>query len=548
MKVQNPVLPGFHPDPSLLRVGNDYYIATSTFEWFPGVCICHSKDLANWKIVSYALTDDRKCDLTGLDMSCGIWAPNLTWHDGKFYLVYTIVYTDRQRYKDTWNFLVTADDVRGPWSDPVKLNCSGFDPSLFHDEDKKYLVNMVIDHRADTVRFAGVDVQEYDEKRKCLIGEPVRVSPGTGRGDTEGPNIFKHGRYYYLTVAEGGTRYDHCTCVLRSESVWGPYEPDPHNPVLTSAGQENVLLERAGHSQAIEGADGNWYMAHLCSRPVKRNSILGRESAIQNIEWTRDGWFRLSANNTGKPEIFFEVPDAAICASESGTAEAGAERSGTTGSGTGTVMPADRSQYVDFADGMIPLEYMTLRRSFRTNGIRISGGRLLIEGGASVMSKYFQGLLARRQQSLNCDFETELVFSPKHLNHIAGLLVYYNYDNHYYLKMSRAPEGLFLAVSSLVNRELTDSGPVYLEEGTAAVRLRAQIRTEELQFWYSTGGDEFRPVGPVLDMKNISDEHIQGNGFTGSMLGVNCCDLQGDGCRAEFIYLSYRECQNPVSK
>ena len=133
MKIQNPVLPGFHPDPSLLRVGNDYYIATSTFEWFPGVCICHSKDLANWKIVSYALTDDRKCDLTGLDMSCGIWAPNLTWHDGKFYLVYTIVYTDRQRYKDTWNFLITADDVRGPWSDPVKLNCSGFDPSLFHD-------------------------------------------------------------------------------------------------------------------------------------------------------------------------------------------------------------------------------------------------------------------------------------------------------------------------------------------------------------------------------------------------------------------------------
>ena len=114
--------------------------------------------------------------------------------------------------------------------------------------------------------------------------------------------------------------------------------------------------------------------------------------------------------------------------------------------------------------------------------------------------------------------------------------------------MSRAPEGLFLAVSSLVNRELTDSEPVYLEEGTASVRLRAQIRTEELQFWYSTDGDEFRPVGPVLDMKNISDEHIQGNGFTGSMLGVNCSDLQGDGCRADFIYLSYRECQMPVSK
>jgi len=134
MNVKNPVLKGFNPDPSILRVEGDYYIATSTFEWFPGVCIYHSKDLVNWKIVSYALTDDKYLDMTGIDMSCGIWAPNLTFCDGLFYLLYTIVYTDRQRYKDTYNYLVTAKDVKGPWSKPVFLNCSGFDPSLFHEE------------------------------------------------------------------------------------------------------------------------------------------------------------------------------------------------------------------------------------------------------------------------------------------------------------------------------------------------------------------------------------------------------------------------------
>ncbi len=520
MKVKNPVLKGFNPDPSLLRVGEDYYIATSTFEWFPGVCIHHSRDLVNWEIVSYALTDENQVDLTGLDMSCGIWAPNLTYCDGLFYLVYTIVYTDRQRYKDTYNFLVTAKNVRGPWLAPVPLNRSGFDPSLFHDGDKKYLVNMVIDHRVDEVRFCGVDVQEYDPGKKCLVGEPVRVSPGTGRSDTEGPNILKHGDYYYLVLAEGGTRYQHCTTVLRSKSLWGPYEENPHNPVLTSDGQKDCLLERAGHSQVIEGADGNWYMAHLCSRPIKRNSILGRETGIQNVIWTEDGWFKLADNDTGKPEIAFQAP-----------VEVKQNR--------------DRSARVEFAEGKIPLDYMTLRRSFATNGISVKEGVLRIRGGASVMSKYFQGLLARRQQCLDCDFETAMSFAPRHLNHIAGMLVYYNYDNHYYLKMSRDAEGMFLAVSAVVNRELTDSAPVHVPEDTKEVYLRARIRHEELQYFYSLDGESYIPVGPILDMKNISDEHIQGNGFTGSMLGVNCCDTQGDGVYADFRYLDYREFEEP---
>jgi len=516
MKVKNPVIKGFNPDPSLLRVGNDYYIATSTFEWFPGVCIHHSRDLVNWQIAGYGLTDDRAVDMTGLDMSCGIWAPNLTYHDGLFYLVYTIAYTDRQRYKDTYNFLVTAKDVRGPWSKPVTLNRSGFDPSLFHDGEKKYLVNMVIDHRVDEIRFSGIDVQEYDWKNQCLVGEPVRVSRGTGRLDTEGPNIFKHGEYYYLVLAEGSTRYEHCTTVLRSKDVYGPYEENPNNPILTSFKQEDCHLERAGHSQAIEGADGNWYMAHLCSRPIKRNSILGRETAIQNIEWTADGWFKLSANDTGKPELYFEVAE---------TVE----------------QQRDLSSRVDFETEELPLDYMTLRRSHATNGIARTKGVLRIQGGASIMSKYFQGLVARRQQCLDCDFETAVRFEPRHLNHIAGMVVYYNYDNNYYLKISRDNKYRFLAVSATVNRELTDSKAIMIPEDVAVIYLRAKIRGEELQYYYSFNGKSYQPIGAVLDMKNISDEHIVGNGFTGSMLGVNCCDAQGDGIHADYLYFDYKE-------
>ncbi len=517
MKVQNPVIPGFHPDPSLLCVGKDYYIATSTFEWFPGVCILHSTDLVNWEIASYALTDDTKVDMTGLDMSCGIWAPNLTYDNGLFYLAYTIVYTDRQRYKDTYNFVITAPSVKGPWSDPMLLNASGFDPSVYHEDGRHYLVNMVIDHRTDKVRFCGIDVQEIDMEAGKLLGSPVRVSTGTGRGETEGPNIFKHNGYYYLVVAEGGTRYKHCTTVLRAKDLFGPYEPDPNNPVLTSADQEDCLLQRAGHSQAIQGADGNWYMSHLCSRPIEKNSILGRECAIQNIEWTAEGWFKISANDTGKPEEYFEVP------------------------GVSVEQNPDHSQFVDFKDGKIPLEYMTLRRGFEKNGIFVQNGALHLKGGASIMSKYFQALLARRQQSLYCDFETKMTFAPRHLNHIAGLLVYYNYDNHYYLKMSRGEKGLFLAVTSNVNKDVEDLETVWLPEGTETVQLKAQIRYDTLQMYYALTENAFKPIGPVLDMKNISDEHIVGNGFTGSMLGVNCCDCQLDGAEAEFSYLKYTE-------
>ena len=144
MKVINPVLPGFNPDPSLVRVGDDYYIATSTFEWFPGICIHHSKDLVNWEILSYALTDETKFDIKGMDTACGIWAPNLTYDNGTFYLIYTIVYTNRHRFKDTHNFMVTATDPQGPWSAPIPLNKMGFDPSLFHDPDgTKWLTNVL---------------------------------------------------------------------------------------------------------------------------------------------------------------------------------------------------------------------------------------------------------------------------------------------------------------------------------------------------------------------------------------------------------------------
>lgn len=520
MKVKNPVIPGFHPDPSLVRVGEDYYIATSTFEWFPGVQIHKSKDLVNWELVSYGLTDETKVDLTGLDSSCGIWAPNLTYSDGLFYLVYTIVYTNRSRYKDTHNFVITAKDVRGPWSEPVKLNHSGFDPSIFHDTDgKKYLVNMTIDYRENKNRFSGIDVQEYDYINKKLVGEPVRVFLGTPLGKTEGPNIMKHNGWYYLVCAEGGTGFKHCVTVARSKNVYGPYEVCPFNPIMTSVGKDDCELKRAGHGQVIEGADGKWYMAHLCARPLSGYSILGRETAIQNIAWTNDGWFKLEANDEGRPESYFEVPK-------------------------DVKINRNTIQKVDFSKDDLPLDYMTLRRSFQTNGIKRIDNVLRIKGGCSIASKYQQGLIARPLQSFQCDYTVALRFHPRHHNHKAGLIVYYNGDNCYQLRMSRDDKGLYVHLSSIINMEITDEEVDYLPDNLDVCYLKAEIRFEQVHFLYSTDGKNFIETGKPQDMKNISDEHVDGNGFTGAMVGVNCEDLQGDGIHADILSIEYKELDN----
>ena len=538
MKIKNPVIPGFHPDPSLVRVGKDYYIATSTFEWFPGVRIHHSKDLVNWELAAYALTDETAVNMTGVDMSCGIWAPNLTYDSGTFYLAYTIVYTDRSKFKDTHNFVITAKDIKEPWSKPIPLSRSGFDPSIFHDTDgKKYLVNMTMDYRENKNRFSGIDVQEYDAVSKKLMGEPVRVFRGTSRGTTEGPNIMKRGGWYYLVCAEGGTGIRHCVTVVRSKSIYGPYEECPYNPIMTALDKPECELQRAGHAQVIEGGDGNWYMAHLCSRPLKGYSILGRETGIQNVHWTEDGWFRLTANDSGNPELYFEVPDSEK--KRKGLNPAAEDIRNTVPYSSDRYN--NRSEKTTFESGEIPLSYMTLRRSFKTNGIEVKDGVLRIQGGCSLASKYQQGLLARPQQSFNCDFTAAMRFNPRNLNHMAGLLVYYNCDNCYHLRITKDEEGKLINLTSVINKNMNDSDPIYLPEDTDIYYLKAEIRREEVRFYYSINGENYQEVGQVQDMKNISDEHIEGNGFTGSMVGVNCSDLQGDGVYADFLYLDYKE-------
>ena len=286
--IQNPILRGFCPDPCMIRTGDDYYIATSTFEWWPCVNLYHSKDLAHWEQLPSPLREPGQMDLRGNPNSGGIWAPDLSWDGQYYYLLVTNVTTKKGRWYNTHNYMSRAASITGPWSQPVYLNSIGFDPSLLHDTDGKcYLVNMVNG-------FKGVLVQQMNPETGALLGERRKVYSGSGIGCTEGPRIYHIGSWYYLVVAEGGTGYSHCVTIARSDNVFGPYETMPDNPLLTSDQNDLTAIQKCGHGSFVETQNGEWYMAHLCSRPNSaRGSLLGRETALQKITW-QDGWPRLA--------------------------------------------------------------------------------------------------------------------------------------------------------------------------------------------------------------------------------------------------------------
>lgn len=266
MKIQNPVLPGFNSDPSIIRVDDTYYIATSTFEWFPGVRIHASKDLVHWNLVAHPLSTVKLLDMKGNPASGGIWAPDLYYADGKFWLVYTDTKITDGAFKDMTNYLTTATDITGPWSDPITLNGVGFDASLFHDDDgRKYLIQQTWDHREYKHPFDGLTLTEYDATAERLLPETARtVYRGTAVKLVEGPHIYKINGYYYIFAAQGGTVYTHEEVVARSKTLDAlSFETQPGEVFLTNFDTPFSYLQKQGHGGLVSTPGGEWYYASL---------------------------------------------------------------------------------------------------------------------------------------------------------------------------------------------------------------------------------------------------------------------------------------------
>jgi xylan 1,4-beta-xylosidase len=467
--------------------------------------------------------------------SCGIWAPCLTYDNGLFYLIYTDVKrygrttqagTAGASHRDLHNYLVTSETIDGEWSDPIFLNSSGFDPSLFHDDDgRKYLLNMLWDYRPGRNRFAGIQLQEYSPVEKKLIGPREVIFQGTSIGLTEAPHVYKRNGFYYLMVAEGGTGWGHAVTLARSQNLTGPYELAPNNYVLTSRDRPDVELQRAGHADLVETQSGETYMVHLCGRPLRNRGrcVMGRETAIQKMQWTNDGWLETS-DGAGVPRVEVAAPEL-------------------------SPHPFPEAQTRDdFDNTTLDINFQWLRTPYPDELFSLSTrpGYLRLYGRETIGSLFRQSLVARRQQAFCYSASTLVEFAPEDFQQMAGLVCYYNGAKYHYFYISHDETlGKHLRVMSS-NPDLAQldsfTAPVPIS-ANGPVELRVEVDFERLRFAFKTTNQPWKFLPEVFDASILSDEATapgQPN-FTGAFVGMCCQDSSGMGRHADFDYFEYRE-------
>lgn len=501
----NPILPGFHPDPSIVEVDGTYVLATSTFEWWPGVALHTSTDLVHWAPAGAVFTDPSALDLSEVPESGGLWAPSISFSEGRYWLVNACVRTTGP-CKDIDVLLTTAPDLTGPWTTPVRLGGGGFDPSVFHEGGRHWLVNMRWDSRPDRYSFAGITLQEIDESGP-LGGEELLL---TSDELLEGPNLYATSGWYYLMLAEGGTGWNHGIRMARSRSMLGPYELDP-DPLLTTRDDPFARLAKAGHGELVRTPDGGWAIVHLASRPLDapegRVCVLGRETCLEPIVWV-DDWPRL--------------------------AHGGHHPTGATPLEDPVVYPF---AFDDAFDGpVLDPRWVSLRRPPDASWLDLGTrpGWLRLKGRRSTFAQSGLSLIATRLLTVHATVTTEVSARPDSYTQSAGLALWYDHSGNHQLLVRGSDEGAQIVV-------VTTEGDVCVEQETGllvsewpSVQLRATIDGLALRFSVSRDGDTWVEVGGVLDLAVTSDDHGSTLRFTGTMVALLAVDTGPGTLWAEF--------------
>ena len=538
--IKNPILSGFNPDPCICRKGEDYYMAVSSFEWFPGIPVYHSKDLKNWELYTHVLTDDSLVDLKKLPSAKGIWAPCLTYCEKEdlFYVVYGVMNSMNARYFDVDNYLITAKDIKGPWSEPVYIHSSGFDASILHDDDgRKYIVSLEWETREGYEKPGAICMVEYSKEKKEIVGYPKRIwSGGTDRGCIEAPHLTKRGDYYYIMCAEGGTGYGHSVTMGRSKNVWGPYEGDPTNPILTSIPGDfyerhdpdhlkpkyfnpESVLQKSGHGSYVETQLGEVYMVHLTARPFvpELRCTLGRETAIQKMKWTDDGWLRMYDNSNLAKEYVEEskLPEYKV---------------------------PEIPDFDDFDREELGIQYYAPRISPSSFAdVKARPGYVRIRGQESRCSLNKVSILARKLTSVYATVTTKMDFKPEVHQHSAGLIMYYDNMNYIYLRKyySETLGQSALSVIHLENGEKTEFLNTRIPVDECPIYLRLKVEGRQSYFEWSYDGEVYNKIGKVFDTTKFSDEYCKYGEFTGTFVGLTCADRVLHKHYADFDFFNY---------
>ncbi|WP_280745315.1 MULTISPECIES: glycoside hydrolase family 43 protein [unclassified Parabacteroides] len=500
----NPILPGWYSDPSICRSGGDYFMVTSTFSYYPGVPLFHSTDLVNWKQIGHVL--DRPSQLSKLEgqhVSGGVFAPAISYnpHNKTFYMITTDV--------GSGNFFVKTQDPFDSWSEPIYLpEVGGIDPSFFFDEDgRAYIVNNDgMDGKELYDGHRSIRIHEFDVANDCTIGRTkMIVNGGTDLSKKpiwiEGPHMYKINGSYYLMAAEGGTGPQHSEVIFRSDNPMGPFIPWDKNPILT---QRHLPDERpnpitcTGHADLIQAAEGDWWAVFLACRPIDNTfENLGRETFIIPVQWTEDGWPMMTKGDETVPMIL--------------------ERKGVK-----REEPATFGNFVahdEFETSTLAMEWMSLRgEASGLYSLTENQGALSLKcAPISVTERKTSAYIARRMQHHKFECTTRMQFNPENEKQAAGILLYKNEDNHYFLSLSKAAEGFELSLTQVdrSGEKRLASTPVNYKRD---IELKVVSTGTSYSFYYSLNKGEWTSLIKDVDASLLST--AKAGGFTGSTIGM----------------------------
>lgn len=517
----NPILTGFYPDPSVVRVGEDYYLVNSTFSYFPGIPVFHSKDLKNWKQIGNVIDRPSQMDFMGEKLTRGLFAPAISFHAGTFYLTCTDIDHDG-------NFVVTAKNPAGPWSDPVRIpEVKGIDPSLFFDDNGKAYILYNSDAPDRKPLYSGhrtIRMFEFDPVTLKVTGaEKQLVNGGVDLSKKpvwiEAPHILQKNGWYYLYAAEGGTSVNHSEVVFRSKSVWGPYVPYEKNPILTQKGlpeDRRDPITSAGHAQFVEGPDGKTYAIFLAVRPYEGDFYnTGRETFIAPVEW-KDEW---PVINPDSKEILYEYKAKFKEVKQKGALP----------------QAGNFSYNITFEKSLDPA--LLFMRTVDSSSFQLSkkAGLTLRLKPETVMGPGNPSFIGKRQQHLYCTAETELDFKPASEKEKAGFTILQDEAHFYFLAKSldKGKPVIQLYKSGDREMELIAQKPI----ADAPVGLRIQAEGEFYSFYYSNG-TSWELLQDQVDGKFLSTK-VAG-GFIGCLFGMYATSSGAQSsAAASFKYLKY---------
>ena len=481
----NPIRTGMFPDPSIVRVGEDYYMVNSSFIFFPCIPVSHSKDLIHWEIIGHAITNPEWAHLDELEGGRGYWAPDISYDNGTFYITATY------RLNDTGTvyrkqIVVSSDRPEGPYSEPAVIDEDGIDPSIFHEDGRHYML-----------LNRGARIFELGSDCKSQISEASLLYYGSQKRAPEGPHLLKKDGYYYLFLAEGGTGPGHRITVARSRTLMGNYEPCPYNPIMRQM-DEKAGLQRCGHGKPVCTQNGEWYMVYLCGRRIGRGySILGRETALDPITWTQDGW--PIVNSLKGPSVLQIMP---MLQAESSTDD-----------------PTMKGKIFQYG---LPKDFITPRPP-ETGAVSVKDGHLMLKASTWPLSTVKARNILVRRQSAFC-FKAEAGFRVPALlaGQEAGITCYYDENTWVCFFVSRNEETYFIQVKEHIGKE-DIAHPIEKLVDPIGKYIVLGVNTKYLNrsFYYGMAEESVKTVEELSDVYYLCDEGISmGKRFTGAMVGM----------------------------